>query len=105
MLILVEPDKGTTGVIALSLLVMGYVAGVPRGVILAIVAVAAVGLAILVVSDGYAWQRVLTVLNPESDPIGDGYQLTQSFYAFGSGGVTGVGLGMSRQKYAYLPMA
>ena len=105
VLILVEPDKGTTGVIALSLLVMGYVAGVPRGVILAIVAVAAVGLAVLVVSDGYALQRVLTVLNPESDPIGDGYQLTQSFYAFGSGGVTGVGLGMSRQKYAYLPMA
>jgi cell division protein FtsW len=47
--------------------------------------------------------RVLTWLNPEADPTGDGYQALQSLYAIGSGGLTGLGFGDSRQKYLYLP--
>jgi cell division protein FtsW len=48
-------------------------------------------------------KRVYTWLHPESDPSGDGYQALQSLYAIGSGGLTGLGYGNSRQKYLYLP--
>jgi cell division protein FtsW len=50
-------------------------------------------------------ERVMAFLDPWKDPTGAGYQIIQSLYAFGSGGAFGVGLGLSRQKYAYLPAA
>ncbi len=53
----------------------------------------------------YARQRVQTWLNPFLDPKGDGYQIIQSLYAVGSGGLLGLGFGNSRQKYLYLPEA
>ena len=53
----------------------------------------------------YARARVATWLDPFSDPKGDGYQIIQSLYAIGSGGLLGLGFGNSRQKYLYLPEA
>lgn len=52
---------------------------------------------------GYAGDRVTAWLDPESDPSDTGYQILQSLYAIGSGGVFGLGFGKSRQKYLYLP--
>ena len=52
---------------------------------------------------GYAGDRVTAWLQPEADPSDTGYQILQSLYAIGSGGVFGMGLGKSRQKYLYLP--
>ena len=52
---------------------------------------------------GYASARVTAWHDPSSDPAGDGYQILQSLYAIGSGGLMGLGLGRSRQKYLYLP--
>ena len=52
---------------------------------------------------GYAGRRIDAWLNPEADPLGDGFQIRQSLYAVGSGGLLGQGLGQSRQKYLYLP--
>lgn len=52
---------------------------------------------------GYAGDRVTAWLHPESDPSDTGYQILQSLYAIGSGGLFGLGLGKSRQKYLYLP--
>ena len=52
---------------------------------------------------GYAGDRVTAWLHPEADPADTGYQILQSLYAIGSGGVLGLGLGRSRQKYLYLP--
>ena len=52
---------------------------------------------------GYASARVTAWRDPASDPAGDGYQILQSLYAIGSGGLMGLGLGRSRQKYLYLP--
>ena len=52
---------------------------------------------------GYAGDRVTAWLHPEADPSDTGYQILQSLYAIGSGGVLGLGLGRSRQKYLYLP--
>lgn len=54
-------------------------------------------------SSDYRRARMLNFTNPWKDPIGDGYQLIQSFYALGAGGVTGLGLGQSRQKTLYMP--
>lgn len=105
LLVVMQPDKGTTGVALLTLLVMSYLAGVSgRHIALLCVGVLAAGIA-YALKDEYSRARILTMFNPFSDPYGAGYQLTQGFYAFGSGGITGLGLGMSRQKYSYLPMA
>ena len=61
--------------------------------------------AVLALRDDYSKARIMTVFDPFSDEYGAGYQLVQGFYALGSGGLTGVGIGLSRQKYNYLPMA
>ena len=105
LLILLQPDKGTTGILFVTLAVMGYIAGVRTWVILGGFGVGAAAAAFLAMSDDYSRARVLTMLNPFRDPYGAGWQLVQGFYAFGSGGLTGVGIGLSRQKYSYLPMA
>ena len=52
---------------------------------------------------GYAGNRITAWLHPEQDPSDTGYQILQSLYAIGSGGLFGLGLGRSRQKYLYLP--
>ncbi len=58
---------------------------------------------LLVTQMGYASSRISTWLDPFSDPQGDGFQIIQSLYAVGSGGLLGLGLGQGRQKYLYLP--
>ena len=104
-LIILQPDKGTTIICALTLYVMGYLAGVSRRALAMAAGVGVIAVLILAFKDAYSRARVMTVLNPWKDPYGDGYQLIQGFYAFGSGGLFGVGIGLSRQKYSYLPMA
>ena len=66
-------------------------------------ALAAVFVAVYITFMGYAGDRVTAWLAPQSDPSDTGYQILQSLYAIGSGGVFGLGLGRSRQKYLYLP--
>ena len=105
LLILAEPDKGTTGIIAITLLVMAYIAGFETKILFKIAPVIVVGLAVLSLKAGYSKSRILTAWNPWSDPFGDGYQIIQGFYAFSAGGPFGLGIGNSRQKYAYLPEA
>ena len=105
VLILAQPDKGTTGVLVLTLLVMCYLSGVSGRSIAIVTVVVIAGALIYALKDDYSRARILTMIDPFRDEYGDGYQLTQGFYALGSGGLTGVGLGMSKQKYNYLPMA
>lgn len=105
VLIVLQPDKGSTMVLGLTIVVMGYLAGMDRRVLAAFLALGVVGFLALSLKDDYSRQRLLTMLDPWSDPTGSGYQLIQGFYAFGSGGLLGVGVGFSRQKYSYLPMA
>ncbi|MBF0893218.1 MAG: putative lipid II flippase FtsW [Atopobium sp.] len=105
LLILAQPDKGSTLIIVGTLLVIGYLADVDRRVLATIAVVGFVGFAFLSLKDDYSRARVVTMLNPWADYYGAGYQLAQGFYAFGSGGIFGVGFGFSRQKYSYLPMA
>lgn len=105
LLILIQPDKGTTGILVLTVIIMAYLAGGSRPIILGVLGLCVVGAVVLALRDDYSRARVLTMLNPFQDPYGDGYQLIQGFYAFATGGLFGVGLGLSRQKYSYLPMA
>ena len=83
--------------------VMMYIAGTHPKWLLAGAAFAGVFVIVYITFMGYAGDRVTAWLHPEQDPSDTGYQILQSLYAIGSGGVTGLGLGKSRQKYLYLP--
>ena len=82
---------------------MMYVAGTGKQWLAAGAAAAAVFVLIYITFMGYAGDRVTAWLHPEQDPGDTGYQILQSLYAIGSGGLFGLGLGKSRQKYLYLP--
>ena len=83
--------------------VMMYVAGTHPKWLLAGAGAAAAFLLIYIKFMGYAGDRVTAWLHPEADPGDTGYQILQSLYAIGSGGLFGLGLGKSKQKYLYLP--
>jgi len=104
-LILLEPDFGTAALTAMLLVFMLFVGGVP----LRLLGLPALGvlpaLAYMVWKTPYRMARIVAFLNPDLDPLGVNFQLKQSFIAFGSGGLWGVGLGESRQKMFYLPEA
>ena len=77
----------------------------PKRYLLVLLALGAAVFLFLSLRDDYSRARFLTMFDPWADPYGNGWQLIQGFYAFGSGGLLGVGVGFSRQKYSYLPMA
>jgi len=104
-LVLLEPDFGTAAVSGAILFFMLYAGGV-RLRHLAVPLVGALPLLVYeVMKAGYRMKRLLAFLDPAQDPRGIGFQLMQSFIAFGSGRLWGVGLGESRQKMFYLPEA
>jgi cell division protein FtsW len=104
-LIMLQPDMGTTLIVAGSVLVLVFVAGA-RLQHLALGAAAGGGLGLaLIMAAGYRKARLLSFLHPQADPTNRGYQLLQSLIALGSGGWFGVGLGQSRQKWMYVPNA
>ena len=83
--------------------VMMFVAGTSPKWLLAGAGAAAVFVVVYITFMGYAGDRVTAWLHPEQDPGDTGYQILQSLYAIGSGGLFGLGYGKSRQKYLYLP--
>ena len=83
--------------------VMMYVAGTHPKWLLAGAGAAVVFVVVYVSLMGYAGDRITAWRHPEQDPSDTGYQILQSLYAIGSGGLFGLGLGRSRQKYLYLP--
>ena len=104
-LLLLEPDFGTAA-LAVGLLFLMLFAGGVRPRHLAVPILAALPLVVFEATRaGYRAKRLLAFLNPALDPRGIGFQLMQSFIAFGSGRLWGVGLGESRQKMFYLPEA
>lgn len=105
VLVMVQPDMGTTMSIVLAVYVVLLLGGVSVRLIsgIAVAGMAAVGAAIVLAP--YRAARFLAFLDPWADPQGGGYQTIQALLAFGSGGLDGIGLGMSRQKFFYLPAA
>jgi cell division protein FtsW len=102
-LILAEPDLGTAAAITGTCLVMLFLAGVPVGHLLAAAVAGIPVLGYAIFGSAYRRARFLAFLNPKADVLGSGYHIMQALYALGSGGLFGLGLGMSRQKYFYLP--
>ncbi len=102
-LILIEPDMGTAVTLAGTVLVMFFAAGANLGS-LAGLGLAGLGLAVSAIAAApYRINRVTGFLNPWKDLQGQGYQIVQSLYALGSGGLFGVGLGQSKLKFLWLP--
>lgn len=102
-LIILEPDFGTMSSLLLIALTMFFVGGVRLSHIIYLI-VSGVGLAWLAVQAApYRMERILTFLNPSSDPLGAGYHINQAILAIGSGGFFGQGFGQSIQKLNYLP--
>ena len=83
--------------------VMMFVAGTSPKWLLAGAAAAGIFVILYISFMGYAGDRVTAWLHPEQDPGDTGYQILQSLYAIGSGGLFGLGFGKSRQKYLYMP--
>ena len=102
-LVLLEPDLGTATVIALITGTLFFVSGARLLHLAALIASAAAFTAALVAVGGYGAARILSFTSAEHDPQGFGFQTLQMLQALGSGGVTGLGLGVSRQKFFYLP--
>ena len=102
-ILLAQPDFGTTVLLAGIAVLMLLLGGVPFWQLF----VPALGLGggafALVWTSPYRWNRVMAFLHPEDDPLGAGYHLLQALSAFGSGGITGQGLGASTSKSGYLP--
>ncbi|PCI19732.1 putative lipid II flippase FtsW [Candidatus Wolfebacteria bacterium] len=99
----VQPDTKNFLLILLVALAMFVASGVKWKYILGLVAVALIGIIILVSMKPYLLTRVKTFVDPSSDPTGASYQIQQSLIAIGSGGVFGRGYGQSIQKFSYLP--
>lgn len=105
LLVMLQPDLGTTIVIAAGALGVVLMSATPSRFVL-MSGVASVVLAtIFAFSAGYRRARLFGFLDPFADLEGTGWQLGQSLFALGSGGVTGVGLGASRARWFYLPNA
>ncbi|MYA20153.1 MAG: putative lipid II flippase FtsW [Chloroflexi bacterium] len=102
-LVLLEPDLGTATTIALITGTLLFVSGARLLHIAALVASATVFTGALVIVGGYGAARILSFTSAESDPEGIGFQTLQMLQALGSGGLTGLGLGVSRQKFFYVP--
>lgn len=104
-LVVLEPDLGTAMILLCTALVMYFLSGAPITHFLVLLPVFAIGVAGLAIFEPYRLRRVLTFLNPDVDPLGASYQIRQILLSLGSGGLFGLGLGKSRQKYEYLPEA
>jgi len=103
VLVLLEPDFATSAMMVSIALVIWFLSGAKLKKVLGLSFVLLLAGVVLVYFSPYRRQRVLGMINPFSDPQGKSYHAYQLVLTLGSGGITGVGLGQSRQKYLYLP--
>ncbi|GAB6990608.1 stage V sporulation protein E [Paenibacillus pini] len=102
-LIMLQPDLGTGTVMLGAAMMIVFTAGSRLSHLAMLGLTGLVGFAGLIIAAPYRLLRITAFLDPWSDPLGAGYQIIQSLYAIGPGGLGGLGLGMSRQKYSYVP--
>lgn len=102
-IIMLQPDLGTGTVMMGASMIIIFTAGASLKHLGFLGLGGAAGFAALVAAAPYRLKRITAFLDPWSDPLGAGYQIIQSLYAIGPGGLAGLGLGMSRQKYSYVP--
>ncbi len=102
-LVIIEKHVSATVIICGIAAIMLFVGGVKLVYFIAIGAIGVAGIGGLILVSDHALARVKVWLDPWVDPLGKGFQSIQSLYAIGSGGIFGLGLGQSRQKYLYIP--
>lgn len=105
LLLIFQPDISTLGVIVLVAALMYFLAATPLWHSILIILIGAGGLFSLIKLAPYRVDRLLVFFQPGTDPMGIGYQLKQALIAIGSGGIFGLGLGMSGQRLGFLPQS
>ena len=105
VLIMLEPNMSITMCVAFVVVIMLFVGGAKFKHFALMAAPAVLAVIALIAIEPYRLKRIAAFLDPWSSPLGEGYQLIQSYYALGAGGLFGVGLFNSRQKYLFLPFA
>lgn len=102
-LIMGQPNMSTAGTIILVTFVMIFVAGMSMKIVGFMFGSGIALFLALGLTSEYRLKRILSFLDPFQDPLGNGYQVIQGLYALGSGGLFGMGLGKSQQKWFYIP--
>jgi cell division protein FtsW len=105
VLLLLEPDFGSSVVLTVTVISMMFIAGVRIWHFMLLILISIAGMASVAIFSPYRMQRLVTYLDPWADPLNGGYQLTQSLIGFGRGEWAGLGLGNSLQKLFFLPEA
>lgn len=105
VLIMLEPNMSITMCAVAVVFVMLFASGARIKHLALLIVPVALGAVALILVEPYRMQRLLAFLDPWQSPLEEGYQLIQSYYALGSGGLFGVGMFQSRQKYLFLPFA
>ena len=102
-LIMLEPDFGSGMIIVCALIMLIFITGTDLSIFLKMGVVGVLGIVVLVLVAPYRLKRITSFINPWSDPLESGFQIIQSLYAIGPGGLLGQGFMNSRQKHFYLP--
>jgi cell division protein FtsW len=102
-LVMLEPDMGTTLIIVLIMMTLFFVAGGSLTHLAALVLIGAVMGGLLILFGDYRLDRLFSFTSAEADPEGRGFHILQLLIALGSGGINGLGIGASRQKFFYVP--
>jgi cell division protein FtsW len=102
-IIMLQPDLGTGTVMVGTCIVMIFISGARIAHFVGLGLLGVAGFVGLILSAPYRMERITSFLDPWQDPLGSGFQMIQSLYAIGPGGLFGLGLGQSRQKFFYLP--
>ncbi len=102
-LILIEPNLSMAGTVLILVFIMLIAAGAKVSHLSFLAVVGSCAAVVFTMSEDYRYRRFTAFLDPWKDPLDTGYQAVQSLLALGSGGLTGMGLGKSRQKFFYIP--
>lgn len=102
-LIMLQPDLGTGAVMVGASMILIFTAGARLAHLGGLALLGVAGFVGLIIAAPYRLKRITNFLDPWADPLGGGYQIIQSLFAIGPGGLVGLGLGASRQKFSYLP--
>lgn len=102
-IIMLQPDFGTGTIIVMTIIGLLFVAGLDIKIFIKFGVVGVLGVVGLILVAPYRLKRILSFLDPWSDPLGSGFQIIQSLYSIGPGGLFGLGFGNSIQKHFYLP--
>jgi cell division protein FtsW len=104
-LVIIEPDMGTAIIIVLTTSTLFFIAGAPLSHLVLLIVSGGLVSYFMILAQNYRLDRIASFVSPEADPQGAGFHILQLLIALGSGGITGLGWGVSRQKFYYVPGA